>query len=145
VSEKNKHFVLEFLKLAFTSRTVEAMEMLHPEATWWVLGDPIRLGVSGFRNRAGAERLLKAANKSIPGGMTMIVHSITSERDRVAIEVEGEGVWHDGRKYHNQYHFLITIRNNRIFSVREYMDTLHIDDLTKPNNDHDNDLATCNV
>jgi ketosteroid isomerase-like protein len=119
------------LELAFAHRIAEAMAMLHPEASWWVLGDPARMRVSGRRDRAGIERLLNAAARSIPGGMRIMVHGVTAEGERVAVEVESEGVWRDGRRYHNQYHFLLTMRDGLIFAVREYMDTLHVFDISQ--------------
>jgi ketosteroid isomerase-like protein len=125
----NKKLALDFLNLAFANRVQAALDLLSADASWWVLGDPQRLKVSGSKNRKQIERLLNGLTQAIPGGMQIVVHGITAERDRVAVEVESEGMWHNGKRYHNYYHFLIEIRAGAILQVREYMDTLHVSDM----------------
>jgi ketosteroid isomerase-like protein len=129
--EHNRALALEFLGRAADNSIDAALNMLHPDATWWVAGDPARLRVAGLKNRARIERLLHGLGKALPGGMRMTVTGVTAENDRVAIELDGIGVWHNGRTYHNHYHFLFVIRDSRIFTVREYMDTLHLYDVNQ--------------
>lgn len=129
MKSEQKEIALRFQRLAFANHTDRAIEMLHPEATYWVLGDPARLRVAGSRTGTEIGRLLRGAARAIPGGMQIEIHGITAEQDRVAIEVESNGIWQDGRSYHNHYHFLIVVRLQRIFSVREYMDTLQVHDM----------------
>jgi len=131
MTAQNKQIVLELIRLAADNRTSDALALLHPAATWWVAGDPQRLKVAGLKNRAQAERLLEGVKKAIPGGMRMIVHGVTAENDRVAVEAEGDGIWRDGRQYHNHYHFLFEVRDGLICGVREYMDTLHLYDVSQ--------------
>lgn len=125
----NKKLALDFLNLAFANRVQAALELLSADASWWVLGDPQRLKVSGSKDRRQIERLLTGLTQAIPGGMQIVVHGITAEHDRVAVEVESEGVWHNGKRYHNHYHFLLKIGAGTILQVREYMDTLHVSEM----------------
>jgi len=125
----NKKLALNFLNLAFANRVQETLALLSEDATWWVLGDPQRLKVSGSKNRRQIERLLTGLTRTIPGGMQIVVHGITAEYDRVAVEVESAGIWHNGKRYHNHYHFLLKIRAGEVLQVREYMDTLHVSDM----------------
>ncbi len=131
MSQSNKQIVLDFLELAFASRTADAIALLHPDQTWWVAGHPARLKVAGLKDRVQSERLLGHFSKALPAGMRMQVHGVTAEGERVAVEVEAEGDWFDGRRYHNRYHFLIEVREGLVFKVHEYMDTLHLSDLMR--------------
>jgi len=128
--EQNKALALEFIRLAADNSADAALGLLHPEATWWVAGDPARLRVAGRKNRAQIDRLLHGLHKALPGGMHMIVTGVTAENDRVAVELDGTGAWHDGRTYRNHYHFLFVIRDSSIVNVREYMDTLRLHDIS---------------
>ena len=120
-----------FLDDAYGQRTADAMAHLHPDATWWVLGDPQRLRVSGLRERPQIERLLDGVKRALPGGMRHTVHGLVAEGDRVAAEVEAKGERGDGRPYHNRYHFLFEMRDGLIVAVREYMDTLALHDFSR--------------
>ena len=48
---------------------------------------------------------------------------------RVAIEVSSSGDLKNGRKYRQEYHFLIEFRDGKICAVREYLDTHHAHDV----------------
>ena len=50
---------------------------------------------------------------------------MTAEDDRVAVEATSFATMEDGRVYANSYHFLVTIRDGKVATVREYMDTIH--------------------
>ena len=52
--------------------------------------------------------------------------TLTAEGDRVAAEAKSFAELKNGRKYANHYHFLFTFRDNRIASVREHCDTMHV-------------------
>ena len=128
--ERNKALALEFIRLAADNSIDAALNLLHPEATWWVAGDPARLRVAGLKSRAKIERLLRGLIEVLPQGMSMTVIGVTAEADRVAVELDGTGVWHDGRTYRNRYHFLFVVRDTAIVSVCEYMDTLRLHDIS---------------
>jgi ketosteroid isomerase-like protein len=50
---------------------------------------------------------------------------MTAEGDRVAVEAKSFATMEDGRVYANSYHFLLTVRDGKVTTVREYMDTIH--------------------
>jgi uncharacterized protein len=62
----------------------------------------------------------------IPG---MTVTSVIAEGDRLAVEVQSQGDLKNGRRYRQQYHFAIELRDGRICAVREYLDTQHAYDV----------------
>ena len=63
------------------------------------------------------------------GAPTIEVTGVTAEGDRVAIEGTGRGRLRNGRDYDDSYHFLMIVRDGRVLSVREYMDSAHVADV----------------
>ena len=124
--EKNRSLALAFLDHAFGLEVEKALALLAEDATWWVLGDPSRLGVSGQRDYSRIRRLLETLRKGFPDGMKHQIRGTTTEGNRVAVEVEATAIAGNGQSYHNSYHFLIVVDNGQIRAVREYMDTLEV-------------------
>lgn len=121
--EKNKKIALQFLRCSYNLAMDDAVAMLDDEFTWWVLGDPGKHKVAGKKNKEQATRMLRNMYKVLPKGMCYDIIGVTAESDRVAIEVHAEGVWFNGATYKNDYHFLLRVKNDKVLSVREYLDT----------------------
>jgi hypothetical protein len=64
-----------------------------------------------------------------PEGLRFTIHALTAERDRVAIEAESHGKHVSGKIYNNKYHFVLRARGGKIVEWREYMDTMHANDV----------------
>ena len=62
----------------------------------------------------------------------MIPIGWTVTRDRVAVEAHAHAEFLDGRVYENDYHFLFTVRADRISSVKAYLDTERLRDTLFP-------------
>jgi ketosteroid isomerase-like protein len=122
----NKQTAKAFLEHAFSGRMDAAIAMLTDDVRWWVIGDPAFLRVAGEKDRAKSEKLLRGLARAIPEGMRVELHGMTAEDDRVAVEAEGWGIWHNGRPYHNRYHILLRVRGGSVCEIHEYMDTLHV-------------------
>lgn len=60
---------------------------------------------------------------ALVGGLRMTVVSSLAEGDRVALEVTSSGDLKNGRRYRQEYHFVMEFRDGRICAVREYLDT----------------------
>lgn len=100
---------------AVARRYMKAIEALqHRDCTWWILGH-------GDMSRADFIASVKGGLLSAECRKAEVV-GITAEGDRVAVEVRGEMVFPD-RVYRNEYHNLLIVRDGRIVSGREYMDT----------------------
>ena len=54
---------------------------------------------------------------------------MTAEGERVAIEAESYGRHINGKTYNNLYHFLMVIRDGKISELKEYMDTMHANEV----------------
>lgn len=123
-SDENKAVVARFFE-TFSSGNVQAMlDAMADDGSWWVSG---RLeGMSGRYDKASFGPLVEGA-KAIykSGGLVITPVSMIAEGNKVAVEATGFAELTDGRTYEPQYHFLITVRDGKVFEVREYMDTQH--------------------
>jgi uncharacterized protein len=95
--------------------------LMHPEATYWVIGQKHLFPVSGEKTRA--EICAYMASPSIFTQVESTIRTMTAEDDRVAVESEFAGTLPDGRVYRNVYHYLMWFRDGKVLRVKEYLDT----------------------
>ena len=89
------------------------------DAIWWMQGRgemTIDLFLAMHRDLAA---------KLLAGESRMLIHGITAEGDRVALETECFVPLKNGQTYNNSYHFLIRFRNGQACYVKEYFDTAY--------------------
>jgi ketosteroid isomerase-like protein len=91
--------------------------LVSDDLTW-------RTASGAVMDKPTLKSLLGNVKKRMPEFPEMIVTGVTAEGDRVAVEAEGKCALPNGKRYDNTYHFLLRIRDGRIFEVREYADTL---------------------
>jgi len=122
--ERNKQIVTEFMEV-FSGGDVETiLSRLTDDATWWVAGTIP--GISGTKDKAAfAEMVSGIAASTTSGAIRLTPLAFTAEGDRVAVETESYTELTNGRVYNNLYHFLFTVRDGKIASVKEYLDTEH--------------------
>lgn len=89
--------------------------------TWWVQG-------RGEKSLPEFSEALAASASQRVGPPRFGVRGVTSEGDRVAIELEGMSPLVSGRLYNNSYHFLVAFRDGVPFRVREYYNTAYAAD-----------------
>lgn len=100
--------------------------LLDDDVTFWVppsLPDGVE-----FRGKA---MVLKLFTESVglydaSAGLSVTIHSLTADEDRVAAELQIRGrAAAGGAEYENWYHFLFRFREGRIISIREHLDSLY--------------------
>jgi ketosteroid isomerase-like protein len=69
--------------------------------------------------------MLRTIEAGMPNGVRLTITGVTAEGDRVAVEMDADGVSATGLQYQNQYHDLLEIRDGKIVAGREYLDTAH--------------------
>jgi ketosteroid isomerase-like protein len=117
----NKNVCLKFFELNSTGKYAEAMQLIHENVEWWVNGD---LPTSGtYRGREAVTELFKLLADYFPTGLKLNLTAVTAEEDRVAIEMNSDGVLPNGRDYRNTYHMLFWVRDGFIVKTHEYFDT----------------------
>jgi len=128
-TEQNKRLAAE-LFARFTASDIDGvLALMTDDVAWRIPGKPELTPFAGVYDKARLRKLFHRMLASLKDGLKMTVTDSIAEGDRVAIEVESSGDLRNGRQYRQQYHFLITFRDGKITSVREYLDTHHAFDV----------------
>ncbi len=127
--ERNKQVVAELFARFSAGDIPGVLALMTDEVTWRIPGKPELTPVAGSFDKARLGRLFQRMIDQLESGLKMTVLGSVAEGDRVAVEVESSGDLRNGRKYRQQYHFAITLRDGKIASVREYLDTHHAYDV----------------
>lgn len=130
---------------AVPSRIKFLKSLCAPEATWWV--------DTGRDRSAGAKTAIRGvrhgwplhgsmfiddkldlfrflASELFPDGVSLNIDPQTIESESFAvIEAEGNGYSKNGKLYNNRYAFLFNVQNGLICEIKEYLDTLHAQDV----------------
>jgi ketosteroid isomerase-like protein len=119
-----KQVVARFFETFSSGDVAAILDALDDGAVWWVSG---RIeGMSGSYDKASFGPLLLGAKAAYRGaGLTITPTAMIAEGDKVAVEAEGFAELTDGRAFTPHYHFLITVRGDKLLEVKEYMDTQH--------------------
>lgn len=117
----NKTLVKRFYG-AFCARDWPAMRtMMCDDATYWIAGSTAASGtIAGADSYIG---FVSGAFGAAVGRIQMRIGQITAEADRVSLEATSAATFPGDFHYSKELHLLIQIRDGKIASVREYMDT----------------------
>lgn len=114
ISESNKKIALKMIEQIM--RGIIDETLITEDAYWWVPGQG-RLTKTEFRGLMDAFGALRR------GVGRMVIHGVTAEGDRVAVEAESFVELIDGRTYNNTYHFLFEFENGKIRCSKEDNDS----------------------
>jgi ketosteroid isomerase-like protein len=89
---------------------------MSDDAAWWVQGRS-EMAIDDFSKVFGGFASL------LGDGGRMVIHGVTAEGDKVAVEAESFFPLKDGRLYNNTYHFLVEFRGDKVRRVKEYCNT----------------------
>jgi hypothetical protein len=123
---RNKALARRFVD-AISRADVDAIVAAYaPDGSCWTSGTMPISGTFGVDRVAAASRGVLTV---FPEGLRFTIHALTAEGDRVAIEAESYGKHVSGKIYNNKYHFVLRARGGKIVEWREYMDTMHANDV----------------
>jgi hypothetical protein len=123
----NKQLVTEFHEVFSTGDVDRILSYMAPEATWWVAGN---IPLSGTYDVDGMRELFSGVGGGVEGGAIKLTpKAMTAEGERVAVETESYAKLNNGRIYNNDYHFLFIVRDGKIHAVKEYLDTIHTNEV----------------
>jgi ketosteroid isomerase-like protein len=125
-TDESKKIVLTFFENLNAGNAGAALGALGDSATWWIQGN---FPLSGTRTKAQFIELLGKLSAAMDGPLSLRVKGVTAEGDRVAVEAESFAKMKSGKTYQNRYHFLCEVRDGKIQAVREYLDTMHANDV----------------
>jgi ketosteroid isomerase-like protein len=128
--ESNKRVVSEFIEAVYAGDMERVAAVLAEDAHWHFHGRLPVCGDYGSRREILEDMLGREAMPLYePGSLTVEVKSMIAEGDTVAVEWRGRGRSVKGGTYDNDYSFFFEVRDERITSLREYCDTLHVSDV----------------
>ena len=125
-TEQNKQIVLSFFEKFSASKMDEAMAMMADTSTWWIAA---LSRYPGPRPKSNSPSILAGILPVMPQGIKLTAKSMIAEGDKVAVEANSYGPHISGKVYQNQYHFVFEIHDGKIQAVREYLDTMHTNDV----------------
>jgi len=106
-----------------------ALSLLSDDVSWRLPGKPERFPSAGIYDKPRLKRLFQRMDERLETCLVMRVVDVIADGDRLAVEVESSGDLKNGRAYRQQYHFKICLRDGKITTVREYLDTQHSVDI----------------
>jgi len=106
-----------------------ALGLMTEDVAWRLPGKPELTRVTGTFDKPRLERLFQRMFSRLESGLSMTVVGSIAEGDRVAVEVVSSGDLKNGRKYRQEYHFMLGFRDGKIATVHEYLDTHHAHDV----------------
>ena len=120
-----KKVVLEFFQGINQGNMEAAADAFAEEATFWVPGSLPFSGTLHGRKAILEKNLIPSAKLSVPGTLKVEVRNIIAEGEYVAVEWITSRKTLSGRDYVNHFHGLFQVRDGKIQSLREYLDTLY--------------------
>jgi ketosteroid isomerase-like protein len=122
-TEDTRRVARAFFEHLGAGRFGEAAALRAPDSTWTLPGPFPFSGTHGVDELDDIQARLYARFVAPP---RFVVHAITAEGDRAAVEFEANGHTRDGKDYHQHYHFLMIVQGGLIRHAREYLDTLQV-------------------
>jgi ketosteroid isomerase-like protein len=123
--ELNKKIARALVEGLGADRNDALSGLLHDEAQWSVMANPASFPVTGVMSKTQFLEHMQRFRQAVPNGLEIAVTGVTAEGDRVAIEAESSATLMNGNVMSQVYHFLFEIRSEKVYRVREYIDTAH--------------------
>lgn len=124
--EENKAIMRGFIEAMSRGDVPAIIDAYAEDGRVQTMGNTLISGVFG------KDHVQQAAGRVFdvfPDGIRFVIHEMTAEGDRVAIEAESFARHVSGKDYNNKYHFLARLRDGKIVEFKEYCDTEHITDV----------------
>jgi ketosteroid isomerase-like protein len=127
---RNEQLVRSFFETLSTGDLERVRPLLHEHATW----NPMGTGIPGAEGAKGRDAIIDeflapVRGLFVDGDPKVKMSTIISKGPLVACETQGIGLLKNGKHYNNRYAWMIEIKDDKIFALREYMDTYHISTL----------------
>lgn len=125
-TETNRQTAIDFYRRYDAHDIDGVLALMTDDATFWLAGQPGSNATAGLRTKAEIADVFRRMDAALASPLRMAVESTVAEGDQVAVQATSRGELKNGRVYSQQYHALFTLRDGLIASVREYMDTQHV-------------------
>lgn len=130
IEKRNEQIVRSFFETLSTGNLERVRLLLHEQATWTVMATGIPgAGEKKGRNPIIDEFLKPVRGLFVDGDPKVMIEHMICQGPVVATEARGIGRLKNGKKYDNHYVFVIDIKDDKVFALREYMDSYHVSTL----------------
>lgn len=90
--EDNKQVALKFFESLSTGDIDGALDLIDEDVSWWLAGKPDQFEIAGTKTKAEFAEMLRSIETAMPGGIRLTITGVTAEDDRVAVEMNADGV-----------------------------------------------------
>ncbi|MEI9887696.1 MAG: nuclear transport factor 2 family protein [Rhizomicrobium sp.] len=129
----NEKLVRRFFEEVLNTGDLEKIRVcFHPDASWTPMAKTGIPGAGVHRGRKGIvdEFLAPVRGLFVEGDPKNTIENLFGKGAVVAVETHGTGTFRNGRSYDNRYAWIVEIKDDMIFAIREYMDTAYIASVT---------------
>jgi uncharacterized protein len=126
---ENKNVVVRFFESLSAGDIDAALALMDNDAVYWVSGKPKQFPLAGTHTKQQLAAMLDPVARATPNGITASITATTAEDDRVELEANVYGVSATRRVYENKLFYAFEARNGKIHSGREYLDTIHANEV----------------
>jgi uncharacterized protein len=84
---------------------------------------PGQFAAAGIKTKGMVAKEFPPMRKIMPDGLKMKIVTMTAEDNRVHVEIEGKAKTSGGLDYNNRYHYAIILKDGKIISFRDYVDS----------------------
>jgi ketosteroid isomerase-like protein len=124
--ERNKELARTFFDAMSNSDVPAIIGAYAEDGRLQTMGNTL---ISGVFDKAQITQAASQVLGAFPTGIKFVIHEITAEGDRVAVEAESFAIHVSGKPYNNKYHFLMRFRDGKLLEFKEYMDTEMVTDV----------------
>ncbi len=130
IEKRNEQVVRLFFETLSTGKLERVRPLLHEQATWTVMAT----GIPGAGEKKGRNAIIDGFLGPVrglfeDGDPKVRIERMICQGTVVAAEARGTGQLKNGKKYDNHYAFVIEIKDDKLFALREYMDSYHVSTL----------------
>ena len=127
----NEQIVRQFFNTLSSGELEKLRLMLHENATWGIMGT----GIQGAGDKHGRKEIIDdflgpiRNGLFVPGDPKVVIQNLVVQGPYAAVEAKGLGKLKNGKDYNNRYAFFLEIKDDKIFGLREYMDSYYVSTL----------------
>lgn len=123
-----KEIVKSYFQAVTEGRFGDIPKYKSPNATYWISGEN-SWPLGGWRTPEDMGATFKLLQERFPKGLKITIRSVMAEGNRVVVHINNYAERIDGKIYDNEIVVLMKIENGLIVEEREFLDTIHVNDL----------------
>lgn len=123
-ADQARQFVLDFFA-ELAGGNPRCWDRVADDATWQLMARAQNYPYPSDYSKASYRALCEGSAATFPNGLRFTILGTTAEEDRVAVEAESYGKTAAGKLYNNVYHLLVLLKDGKIHTAREYLDSGH--------------------